>query len=264
MVAPAPSKLLSRACLVVSITLLIASAWLGKKAALANVDMSVTGLAGNPWYLAVLACLGVHALVWPLALRTIPLSIAYAVVNPLSQGMEDGILRQGHVAADVAAAQPAGGLLHFPQRGGPGGRDPRQQQGHDGEAGGGNPEKAVPERGPGEVVAVVGRRQPETPGDGSRAPRRTRGPRPPGSALSGEQLSVRTQDLEAHPAPPPRPERASGGAATPGRRRRARPPPSAPGCSAPRGSGGGGVPGRTRSPAPPAPGRPETPTRTRG
>ena len=103
MVAPASSKLLSRACLVVSITLLIASAWLGKKAALANAEMSVAGLAGNPWYLAVLACLGVHALVWPLALRTIPLSIAYAVVNPLSLA---GIL----VVARIAFGEPVTAL----------------------------------------------------------------------------------------------------------------------------------------------------------
>ena len=103
MAAPAPSKLLSRACLIVSTLLLIASAWLGKKAALANEHMSVSGLAGNAWYLAVLACLGMHALVWPLALRTIPLSIAYAVVNPLSLA---GIL----VVARVAFGEPVTAL----------------------------------------------------------------------------------------------------------------------------------------------------------
>ena len=76
--------MLSRACLALSVGLLVLSAYLGKQAALTTEQVSVSGLLGNPWYVAVLFCLGTHALVWPLALRTIPLSIAYAIANPLS------------------------------------------------------------------------------------------------------------------------------------------------------------------------------------
>ena len=84
MVDAVPSKMLSRACLALSVGLLVLSAYLGKQAALTTEQVSVSGLLGNPWYVAVLFCLGAHALVWPLALRTIPLSIAYAIANPLS------------------------------------------------------------------------------------------------------------------------------------------------------------------------------------
>ena len=78
MVDAVPSKMLSRACLALSVGLLVLSAYLGKQAALTTEQVSVSGLLGNPWYVAVLFCLGAHALVWPLALRTIPLTESWA------------------------------------------------------------------------------------------------------------------------------------------------------------------------------------------
>ena len=54
----------------------------GKYAALqSNGVLTVRDLLGNAPYLASLACLGVQAVVWPLALRRLPLFWAYLVMS---------------------------------------------------------------------------------------------------------------------------------------------------------------------------------------
>ena len=67
-----------------SVALLIASAALGKQAALTTPEISVASLLGNPWYIATLVCMGLHALIWPQVLRVLPLSLAYSIANPVS------------------------------------------------------------------------------------------------------------------------------------------------------------------------------------
>ena len=67
--------LLSLCCQVLSLVF-------GKYAALqANGVLTVRGLLANAPYLASLACLGVQAVVWPLALRRLPLFLAYLVMS---------------------------------------------------------------------------------------------------------------------------------------------------------------------------------------
>jgi multidrug transporter EmrE-like cation transporter len=54
---------------------------LGKMAAKSLESNGVTEVALNPWTIASLACLGLQALVWPLALRGLALSTAYAFTS---------------------------------------------------------------------------------------------------------------------------------------------------------------------------------------
>jgi drug/metabolite transporter (DMT)-like permease len=54
----------------------------GKQAALvAAGDFSVSGIANNHWYFLSLSCLGLQAIVWPLALRHLQLFLAYLVIS---------------------------------------------------------------------------------------------------------------------------------------------------------------------------------------
>jgi multidrug transporter EmrE-like cation transporter len=54
---------------------------LGKMAAKGLQSNGVTEVALNPWTIASLACLALQALVWPLALRGLTLSTAYAFTS---------------------------------------------------------------------------------------------------------------------------------------------------------------------------------------
>jgi multidrug transporter EmrE-like cation transporter len=99
MSANARSKTTALVFLSVSILLLIAAAALGKQAALDTAGRPLSALAVNPWYAGVLACLALHALVWPQVLRVFPLSVAYSIANPASMA---GIL----IVANAVFGEP--------------------------------------------------------------------------------------------------------------------------------------------------------------
>ncbi len=64
-------------CIVLSLLFQTASLGFGKQAALTLEEFSALAIATNIYFLASLVCLGLQALVWPLALRRYPLSQAY-------------------------------------------------------------------------------------------------------------------------------------------------------------------------------------------
>jgi len=64
-------------CIVLSLLFQTASLGFGKQAAITLAEFSAYGFLTNPYYMASLSCLGLQAVVWQVALRTYPLSIAY-------------------------------------------------------------------------------------------------------------------------------------------------------------------------------------------
>lgn len=64
-----------------------AAAVFGKLAGLASAGQGLAGLLINPWLAAIFAALGAQAICWILALRQLPLSLAYpfmSLVLPLN------------------------------------------------------------------------------------------------------------------------------------------------------------------------------------
>jgi drug/metabolite transporter (DMT)-like permease len=76
-----PSGLPIVGLLLLNLALLAGQAAFGKEAALRQEAFSAISIAWNPYYLATLACLAGHAVVWPLVLRRAPLAFAYGVMT---------------------------------------------------------------------------------------------------------------------------------------------------------------------------------------
>jgi len=64
-------------CLLLSVLFQTASIGFGKQAAITINIFSLWAVVTNIHYLLSLACLGLQAIVWPLALRKYPLALAY-------------------------------------------------------------------------------------------------------------------------------------------------------------------------------------------
>ena len=67
--------------LLLSLVCQILSSVFGKQAALAQTSFTPGAIFGNSFYLLSLACLGLQALLWPLALRRMPLFRAYMLMS---------------------------------------------------------------------------------------------------------------------------------------------------------------------------------------
>ena len=109
MTPPPPRRLQALAFLVCSLLLQTAAGLLGKMAALRIESNGMLEVAFNPFTLASLACMGVQAVVWPLALRGIPLSTAYSftsiqIVNTL-------LVSRFFFGEQVSPANVAGAVL---------------------------------------------------------------------------------------------------------------------------------------------------------
>lgn len=99
------------ACVALSIVLQSAAATLGKKAGLESVDEPLLAIVINPWYVAMVVALGLQAITWLVALRAIPLNVAYpwmSLVLPLNLALGwllySERVEAGHVAGIVLIA----------------------------------------------------------------------------------------------------------------------------------------------------------------
>lgn len=70
-------------CILLSLAFQSAAAVFAKQAALMIDDFSLFVVGMNPFYLAMLVCLGFHAFAWQVALRKYPLSFAYFIMSML-------------------------------------------------------------------------------------------------------------------------------------------------------------------------------------
>ena len=87
----------------------ICSAVFGKFAALAQTSFTPRLILGNRYYLLSLACLGLQAVCWPLALRQMPLFRAYLFMSGIYLAIP--VLSRCVFHETVTAANMAGSLL---------------------------------------------------------------------------------------------------------------------------------------------------------
>jgi drug/metabolite transporter (DMT)-like permease len=74
-------QIISSICLFLSLVFQTASSGFGKSASLSIERFTPWNVATNPYYVLCLACLGLQAFTWQIALRKYPLSVAYLIMS---------------------------------------------------------------------------------------------------------------------------------------------------------------------------------------